>query len=64
MRARKAFLAAALLLSACTEGVSPLAPVDPGPTEEQPTESLPSTDVLGDGPRDARQPPPAEAEDV
>ena len=59
MRARTAFLAAALLLSACTEGVSPLAPVSRGNTDEQPTE-LPATDVLGDGAESARQPPAAE----
>lgn len=64
MRARTAFLAAALLLSACTEGVSPFAPVSRAPTDEQPPESLPSTDVLGDVPQDARQPPQAESADA
>lgn len=62
MRARTAFLAAALCLSACTEGVSPLAPVDRGNTGEQPTEPLPATDVLGNGPETARPPPAAEVE--
>jgi hypothetical protein len=60
MRARTAFLAAALLLSACTEGVSPLAPGRQVPTEEQPPGSLPATDVLGDVPDEARPPPEAE----
>jgi hypothetical protein len=64
MRARTAFLAAALLLSACTEGVSPLALLSRGPTNEQPTGSLPSTDVLGNGPQDTRPPPSAESEAV
>ncbi|MCY1023143.1 hypothetical protein [Pyxidicoccus sp. MSG2] len=62
MRARTAFLAAALCLSACTEGVSPLALVGRGDTEEQPPGSLPATDVLADGPESARQPPPQEIE--
>ncbi len=61
MRARTAFLAAALSLSACTEGVSPFAPGRHVPTEETPPGSLPATDVLGDVPAEARPPPHEES---
>ncbi|MFP2927347.1 hypothetical protein ACLESO_19545 [Pyxidicoccus sp. 3LG] len=59
MRARMSFLAAALLLSACTEGSTPFVPL-PGPEAPAP-EPITPTDVLGDVPGDANPtPPPAE----
>lgn len=61
MRARKAFLAAALLLAACTEGVAPVAPgryVEPPETPA--VEPVAPTDVLG-GAHGTARPPPAPA---
>ncbi len=59
MRARKAFLAAALLLAACTEGVAPVAPgryVEPPETPA--VEPVAPTDVLADAPEDVSPTPP------
>ncbi|RKH61404.1 hypothetical protein D7X96_31685 [Corallococcus interemptor] len=61
MRARVAVLAGAMVLSACSEGVSPLPPpaVKPGPDKGSVT-SVDPTDVLAGGGSVAR-PPPAPA---
>lgn len=60
MRARTAFLAAALVLCACTEGKAPVSPISQGPGGA--TDSVSPTDVLGDGPGTTARPPPASDE--
>jgi len=63
MRARMAFLAAAVLLSACTEGKAPVAPVPGAPVDGPSTDPVSTgpvspTDVLGGAPGTPSQTPP------